>query len=207
MIAKLRGLLDQMGEGWAVIDCTGVGYMVHCSTRTLNTLPTVGEAATLWVHTEMREDAIHLYGFAEPRERDWFRLLLKVQGVGARVALSILSVLSPDEVATAILAQDKGPITRADGVGPKLAGRIVSELKDRAGSLGGPAAAVPGHAAASGPAKGGPSDATADAVSALVNLGFRQAEAFTAVSAALRELGGTAAVEDLVRVGLRELSQ
>lgn len=207
MIAKLRGLLDQTGEGWAVIDCTGVGYMVHCSARTLNTLPPVGEPATLWVHTEMREDAIHLYGFAESRERDWFRLLLKVQGVGARVALSILSVLSPDEVANAILAQDKGPITRADGVGPKLAGRIVSELKDRAGSLGGPSAAAVGRAAASGPAKGSAADATADAVSALVNLGFRQAEAFTAVSTALRELGSAAAVEDLVRVGLRDLSQ
>jgi len=143
MIGKLSGLVDSAGADWAIVDVSGVGYVVHCSGRGFAALPGQGEPVSLWIETHVREDHIHLYGFPEAAERDWFRLLSTVQGVGARVALAILSVLAPDDLIQAIAAQDQRAVARANGVGPKLAGRIVTELKDKAGQFAlGPAAAL-----------------------------------------------------------------
>lgn len=198
MIAHLKGRLEATGIDHAVIDVNGVGYLVGASTRTLAALGAVGDLVT--VHTEMlvAEDFIRLMGFAQADERDWFRLLTGVQGVGGRVALAILSVLSPEELQTAVARQDKAMVTRANGVGPKLAERIVRELKDKAGgvALGG----APGTAA---PATG----ASADAVSALQNLGFKPAEAASAVKAAEDELGAGATLDTLVRLALRKAAK
>jgi len=201
MIAKLSGIVDQVSPEGAVIDVGGVGYLAFCSTRTLGQLPAPGAPARLLVETHVREDHIHLYGFIDTAERDWFRLLTTVQGVGARLALAILSVLNPDALALAIFAQDKASLARADGVGAKLAARTVNELRDKVGGLAvAPAAAeAPINAGAAGPAS--------DAVSALVNLGYRRAEAFAAVAAAARRLGDGAAADALIRAGLQELAQ
>ncbi|MFQ5954364.1 MAG: Holliday junction branch migration protein RuvA [Kiloniellales bacterium] len=202
MIAKLSGLIDSVGADWAVIDVSGVGYLMFCSSRTLSRLPDEGKPASLFVETHVREDHIHLYGFVDPVERDWFRLLTTVQGVGARVALAVLSVLGPDQLLLAIVAQDKGLLSRADGVGAKLAGRIVAELKDQAGGL------ALGPAAAAGSANGvADTGAGSDAISALVNLGYRQAEAYGAVAQATQRLGSDATVESLIRAGLKELAR
>jgi holliday junction DNA helicase RuvA len=197
MIAKLTGLLDSAGGDSAVVDVGGVGYLVFCSSRTLGKLPTKGGPVSLLVETHVREDHIHLYGFADVAEREWFRLLTTVQGVGARLGLAILSALSTDDLARAIASADKVSLSRASGVGPKLALRIALELKDKVGALAlGPASAILPE-----------SGTAADAVSALVNLGYRRAEAFDAVAAATRRLGGAAAVDALIRAGLQELSQ
>ncbi len=207
MIAKLHGIVDSAAADRAVIDVAGVGYLVFCSARTLARLPEVGQPARLFIETHLRQDHIHLYGFVDPVERDWFRLLTTVQGVGARVALAILSVLGPDELLLAIAAQDKALVSRADGVGPKLAGRVVAELKDKAGGLAlGPA--VGADAARAGGMIDAVSGGSAtDAVSALVNLGFRQAEAYGAIAQVRRRLGTEASVESLIRGGLRELGR
>jgi Holliday junction DNA helicase RuvA len=197
VIAKLTGLVDSAAEDAAVVDVGGVGYLVFCSARTLGRLPAKGGPVSLLIETHVREDHIHLYGFAESGERDWFRLLTTVQGVGARLALAILGVLGPDELVRAIAAADKASLARAPGVGPKLAGRIAAELKDKVGSI------ALGPAAVSLPEQG----VEADAVSALVNLGYRRAEAFSAVASASRRLGAGAAVDALVVAGLKELSQ
>ena len=206
MIAKLTGILDSAREGQAVIDVNGVGYLVFCSARTLASLPPRGQAASLAIETHVREDHIHLYGFANDAEREWFKLLTTVQGVGAKVALAILSVLSPTEVAQAIVAGDRTAVARADGVGPKLAQRVVTELKDKAGSIG-LAHGMPAATATFGkPAEGAEEDGElADAVSALVNLGYKRVEAFGAVSSASRKLGRKVAAADLIRAGLKEL--
>ena len=203
MIAKLSGVLDSTGTDWAVVDVAGVGYLLFCSSRTLAALPGKGKTVSLQVETHVREDRIHLYGFADAAEREWFRLLTTVQGVGSRVALAVQSVLSPTDLMQAILAQDRTALTRASGVGPKLAGRIVAELKDKVGgiSLSVPSAALAGAAAATEAA--GP---LADAVSALVNLGYRRTEAFGAVAHAAQSLGPEAGIEALIRAGLKELS-
>jgi Holliday junction DNA helicase RuvA len=203
MIGKLTGQVDSAGEDWALIDVAGVGYHVFCSRRSLERLPPGSGPVALLVETHVREDHIHLYGFVEQAERDWFRLLCTVQGVGARMALAILSVLSPQELIQAIAAQDKAQLTRAGGVGPKLAGRIVAELKDKVGKLAlGPAAiAVPVNGAG-----GGLERAAEDAVSALVNLGYGRSEAFGAVVQASRALGEGAPLEALITAGLKELS-
>jgi len=204
MIAKLTGILDHVGAEGAVIDVGGVGYLTFCSTRTLGQLPSPGGAARLLIETHVREDHIHLYGFVDAAERDWFRLLTTVQGVGARLALAILSAVAPDGLTLAIVAQDKATLARADGVGPKLAARIVNELRDKVGGLA--LAATNGAApAVSSPA--GEPGVTGDAVSALVNLGYRRAEAFGAVAAASRRLGGDAPVDALIRAGLQELAR
>ncbi len=206
MIAKLTGILDSAREGQAVIDVNGVGYLVFCSARTLASLPPRGQAASLAIETHVREDHIHLYGFANDAEREWFKLLTTVQGVGAKVGLAILSVLSPTEIAQAIVAGDRTAVARADGVGPKLAQRVVTELKDKAGSIG-LAHGMPVATATFGkPAEGAEEDAElADAVSALVNLGYKRVEAFGAVSSASRKLGRKVAAADLIRAGLKEL--
>jgi holliday junction DNA helicase RuvA len=202
MIAKLTGILDSISADGTVIDVGGVGYLCFCSGRTLGQLPPAGGPARLLVETHVREDHIHLYGFIDAAEREWFRLLTTVQGVGAKVTLAILSAVAPNDLTLAIVSQDRTTLSRADGVGPKLAARIVNELKDKVGGL----ALVATNAAAPAPAAAdaGP---TGDAVSALVNLGYRRAEAFGAVAAASRRLGDGAAVDALIRAGLQELAQ
>ncbi|MFQ5775229.1 MAG: Holliday junction branch migration protein RuvA [Kiloniellaceae bacterium] len=205
MLGKLTGSVDSAGEDWLVVDVSGVGYLVFCSGRTLANLPGAGEPIRLLIETHVRQDHIHLYGFVEPAERDWFRLLSTVQGVGARMALAILSVLSPTQLIQAIAAQDKAALTQASGVGPKLAGRIVAELKDKAGrSVLGEAASLAGDGAARArPALDGVAE---DAVSALVNLGYGRGEAFGAVAQATRALGAGAPLEAVIKAGLKELA-
>lgn len=212
MIAKLRGLLDAVTAEGAVIDVGGVGYLVFCSRRTQGQLGPAGSPCTLLIDTHVREDHIHLYGFLEAGERDWFRLLLTVQGVGGRVALALLGTLSPDQLATAIAAQDKAPLTRADGVGPKLAGRIVAELRDKAGTIAlGPAALTPLPAAGAPTPAAKPEDGAAqlqaDAVSALVNLGYGRADAFAAVATAQRALPEGGGLDRLIPAALKELAR
>ena len=197
MIARLTGILVETSADSAVIDVGGVGYLVGASTKTLAALGPVGEAATLFTEMLVAEDFIRLVGFARPDERDWFRLLTGVQGVGARVALAILSVLDPADLTRAIAAQDKASIGRANGVGPKLAERIVRELKDKAGGV------IPGGVTPVTAASG----AASDAVSALLNLGFRPAEANSAVGAAEEELGAGASLDALVRLALRKAAK
>ena len=205
MIGKLTGLVDSSGQDWVIVDVSGVGYLVHCSNRTLANLPGAGESVSLLIETHVREDHIHLYGFLQAAEQDWFGLLSTVQGVGVKVALAILSVLPPSELIQAIAAQDKSALTRANGVGPKLAGRIVAELKDKAGKLAlGPAAALAGGTAAA--ARGGAPVLSEDAISVLVNLGYQRGEAFGAVAQATRELGADAPLEAVIKAGLKELS-
>ncbi len=206
MIAHLRGRLVETDSDIAVIDVGGVGYLVFCSARTLRALPATGEATELRIETHVREDHIHLYGFVDEAERAWFRLLLTVQGVGARMALAVLSVLSPDEISTAIAAQDNAALRQVSGVGPKVAGRIVSELKDKAEAhaLG---SVTPLRRAVREPdAPSQPPAATAEAVSALVNLGYGRGEAFSAVATAARDLGTSDDLPSLIRHGLKELS-
>src|SRR5206468_10886066 len=200
---KLKGIVDSVDSDGAVVDVGGVGYLVSASSRTLRDL-VVGEAATMLVETIVREDAIALYGFLETAERDWFRILTTVQGVGARVALSILSTLAPDEIARAIAAQDRTSLSRAPGVGPKLAARLATELKDKAAAFG--VAPMPSRAADSVAAASG-GTVNEDAVSALVNLGYRRVEAFGAVARVTQRLGANAQLDAVIRAGLQELAR
>ncbi|WIM13460.1 Holliday junction branch migration protein RuvA [Enhydrobacter sp.] len=204
MIAKLKGTVDSIGEESAVIDVNGVGYLVSASARTLRDL-VAGGSASLLVETIVREDAIALYGFLETAERDWFRILTTVQGVGARVALSILSTLSPQEIARAIAAQDRASLSRAPGVGPRLAARLATELKDKAAAFGVAPAAPQAGGTAPVPAATG--SVNEDAVSALVNLGYRRVEAFGAVARATQRLGTDAKLDAVIRAGLQELAR
>ncbi len=200
MISKLTGILDSQAEDWAVVDVNGVGYLVSCSSRTLAEMPPVGRNVRVFVETQMSDDAIRLYGFIDDEERRSFRLLRTVQGVGARVALALLSVLSPVALAQAIAAEDRAALGQASGVGPRLATRVIAELKDKVVALpagvGGPA----GNVAPADPE-------TADAVSALVNLGYRPSEAHGAVASARRQLGPDAVLESVIREGLKELTR
>jgi len=202
MIAHLKGRIEDIGDGFAVIDVNGVGYLIFCSSRTLDRF-VIGEAATVHVETHVREDHFHLYGFVDGGERAWFKLLTTVQGVGAKVALALLSVLSADELTHAIAAQDKAQVGRANGVGPKLASRIVLELKDKVAkmalsSVSTTSASTPINSATSSPA-------TSDAVSALVNLGYSPSDALTAVSHAANKAGEGADVGALIKGALAEL--
>jgi Holliday junction DNA helicase RuvA len=203
MIAHLKGQLSATGIDHAVIDVGGVGYLVGMSSRSLSALGPAGEAVT--VHTEMLvgEDFIRLVGFASEAERDWFRLLTGVQGVGARVALAILSALEPADLHRAIAAQDKAMVARANGVGPKLAERIVRELKDKTGTIATGPLAIGGGTVVAAPDGG----AAADAMSALANLGFKPFEASTAVAAAQADLGEDASLDALVRLALRKAAK
>lgn len=205
MIGKLKGLVDSFGDDWVLIDCGGVCYEVHCSTRTLQSLPRVGEAAVVFIETILREDLIRLFGFASEAEKSWFLLLTTVQGVGARVALAILSVLSPAELSSAIALQDKAMVGRANGVGPKLAVRIVTELKGKVPAIGAIDAGTLGLQTALG--EGIAKSNVADAVSALTNLGYSSAQASAALARVVAKEGEDAATEKLIRLGLRELSQ
>ncbi len=204
MIAKLKGRVDERNKDNCVVDVNGVGYLVRASSRTLAALPGAGEPCVLHIETSIREDAFELFGFLVPDERDCYRLLTSVQGVGPKAALALLSALAPGEIAAAILAEDKSTLTRADGVGPKLAQRIASELKDKVAALGlAVAAGKAGGIAVAGAAPAG--GAAADAVSALVNLGYKRAEAVAAVNKAVKKLGEGARVEALIPAGLSEL--
>lgn len=199
MIAKLTGRLDSSGAGHAVIDVGGVGYLVEASARTLDTLGPVGGDVT--IHTEMLvgEDFLRLLGFAKAEERDWFRLLTSVQGVGAKVALAILSALEIGDLQRALASSDSAMIARANGVGPKLAQRITHELKDKAGALGGIAGSGPALSATGGP--------IGDAIAALTGLGFKPGEASVAVAAASEELGAGASLDGLVRMALKKAAK
>jgi holliday junction DNA helicase RuvA len=200
MIASLSGVVEQVAADSVVVDVGGVGYLVFASARTLGRLPARGEPVRLLVETHVREDHIHLYGFADEAERGWFRLLMTVQGVGARIAMAILSALGPDALTTAVMAQDQAALTRADGVGKKLGQRIVIELRDKVGGVAlGPA--VSGDKPAAGVGIAG------DAVSALVNLGYPRTDAFAAVTQATRALGGEARFDALFRASLKELAR
>lgn len=204
MIGKLKGMIDSFGEDQALIDVGGVCYQIFCSSRTLQQLPRVGEQAVVFVETIVREDLIRLYGFAGEAEKSWFNILMTVQGVGARVALSILSVLTPSELSSAIALGDKAMIGRANGVGPKLALRVVTELKGKVPALSGLDAGVLGLQAALG--EGIARGNVVDAVSALTNLGYGSAQASAAVARVIGKEGEGTATETLIRLGLRELS-
>ena len=200
MIAQLTGLASAIEADRCIIDVNGVGYLVFASTRTLEQLAAAPGAVRALIETQVREDAISLYGFAESAERDWFRLLTTVQGVGAKVALSILSALSPRDLIAAIQAGDRGSLTRASGVGPKLAIRLLTELREKAGAMpAGPGFSPVLPAPPQGPA--------ADAVSALINLGYRRPEAQAALDRVTARLGEAEPVERLIRAGLRELAR
>jgi Holliday junction DNA helicase RuvA len=205
VIGKLKGLIDSYGDDFVIVDVGGVGYVVHCSTRTLQHLPSIGEAATLSIETHVREDMIRLFGFRSDQEREWFRLLQSVQGVGAKVALGILSVLDPGTLATAIATGDKASVARGPGVGPKLAARIVAELKDKAPAFGHVDPALI-RLSDSLEDRNAPAPVS-DAVSALVNLGYPQIQASAAVAAALKQAGDDAEAKTLIRLGLRELAR
>jgi len=205
MIAKLKGIIDSYGEDFVIVDVNGVGYLVHCSARTLQALPAQGELVTLAIETHVREDQIRLFGFQSDVEREWFRLLQTVQGVGTKVALSVLSTLKPADLANAVALRDKATVARTPGVGPKVAERIVTELKDKAPAF---ASVDPAVIRLSGAVeeKRAPQP-VADAVSALVNLGYGQPQAAAAVAAAARNAGEGADAARLIRLGLKELSR
>ncbi|MGE5366090.1 MAG: Holliday junction branch migration protein RuvA [Betaproteobacteria bacterium] len=205
MIGKLKGLIESYGQDSVIVDVNGVGYEVHCSARTLQELPGLGQPATLSIETHVREDQIRLFGFVTEIEREWFRLLQTVQGVGAKVALSVLGTLKPSELASAVAMRDKAMVARAPGVGPKVAERIVTELKDKAPAY---TNVDPALVRLSGALddKRAPAPVT-DAVSALVNLGYAQAQAAAAIAAAARSAGEGAEATTLIRLGLRELAK
>ncbi len=205
MIGKLKGVVDSHGEDFVILDVHGVGYVVHCSARTLQGLPPTGEAAALAIETQVREDSIRLFGFASEAERDWFRLLQSVQGVGAKVALAVQSILGPNELAVAIASQDRPAFARAPGVGPKLAARIVAELKDKAPVFG-VGEAFSTRAAGQSADQAAPG-AAASAVSALTNIGFGRSEAALAVAASIKALGDTATESAVIKRSLQELKQ
>jgi holliday junction DNA helicase RuvA len=205
MIGKLKGVIDSYGENSVIVDVNGVGYEVHCSARTMQELPGIGQPAALSIETHVREDQIRLFGFVTEIEREWFRLLQTVQGVGVKVALAVLGTLKPAELASAIAMRDKAMVARTPGVGPKVAERIVTELKDKAPAY---TNIDPALVRLSGAVdeKRAPAPVT-DAVSALVNLGYAQAQAAAAIAAASRSAGEGAEATTLIRLGLRELAK
>ena len=205
MIGRLKGIIDFYGEDFIIVDVQGVGYVVFCSSRTLQALPAVGETTTLWIETQVREDAIRMFGFRTEAEQNWFRLLQSVQGVGAKVALALQTLFDPGALATAIATGDKAQIARANGVGPKLAQRICVELKDKApafGSIDPALMQLSGAIEAKAVAR-----PVSDAISALTNLGYPQAQAQAAIAAAITALGDGAETGQLIRQGLKELAK
>lgn len=204
MIGKLKGTIDEIGDDYVLVDVHGVCYVAYCSARTLSKLGSAGEACVLFIETYVREDQLKLFGFQTQLEREWFNLLQSVQGVGAKVALAVLSTLTPPELANAIALQDKTTVSRAQGVGPKVAIRIVTELKNKAPAFAGDAINIGlkqeiGEGVAAAP--------VADAVSALTNLGYSRDQAANAVAAAMKTAGEDADSAKLIRLGLRELSR
>ena len=205
MIGKLKGIVDSYGEDYVILDVGGVGYQVHCSARTLQELPGTGQPAMLAIETHVREDQIRLFGFLTDTEREWFRLLQTVQGVGAKVALAVLGTLKPAELASAIALRDKASVQRTPGVGPKVAERIVVELRDKAPAYANVDPAVV-HLSGAVEEKRAPRPVS-DAVSALVNLGYGQPQAAAAIAAATRSAGDDADAATLIRQGLKALSK
>jgi Holliday junction DNA helicase RuvA len=205
MIGKLKGIIDGFGEDFVIVDVGGVGYVAHCSARTLQALPATGEPVVLSIETHVREDQIRLFGFLSDLEREWFRLLQTVQGVGTKVALSVLGTLKPADLANAVAMRDKAAIARSPGVGPKVAERIVTELKDKAPAYTNVDPALVRLAGAV-EEKRAPQPVL-DAISALVNLGYGQPQAAAAVAAANRTAGEGADAADLIRRGLKELAK
>jgi holliday junction DNA helicase RuvA len=205
MIGKLKGLIDSYGDDHVIVDVQGVGYVAFCSGRTLQALPSPGEAATLWIETYVREDQIRLFGFASEQDREWFRILLNVQGVGTKVALALLSTFKAGELASAIALKDVAAITRTPGVGKKLAERIVLDLKDKAPAFG---SVDPAVIKLQGEVEDrrAPQPAV-DAISALVNLGYPQVQASAAVAAAMKAAGEAPKTEALIRLALREMTR
>jgi holliday junction DNA helicase RuvA len=205
MIGKLKGVIESYGENSVIVDVAGVGYEVYCSARTLQELPGIGQPATLSIETHVREDQIRLFGFLTELEREWFRLLQTVQGVGVKVALAVLGTLKPAELASAIAMRDKATVARTPGVGAKVAERIVTELKDKAPAY---TNIDPALVRLSGAFEDKRAPApVSDAVSALVNLGYAQAQAAAAIAAAARSAGEGAEATTLIRLGLRELAK
>ncbi len=204
MIGKLKGVIDSYGEDHVILDVQGVGYQVFCPSRILQGLPRTGEASSLHIETIVREDMIRLYGFADEAEREWFRLLMTVQGVGAKVALGILGIMKAGEISSAIALGDKAAITRAPGVGKRVAERVMSELKDKTPAIAGidTDALATVQSAAEAPAK----SAVSEAVSALTNLGYGQPQANAAVAKVFKSAGEGASTETLIRLGLKELA-
>ncbi|MGM4982160.1 MULTISPECIES: Holliday junction branch migration protein RuvA [Rhizobium] len=204
MIGKLKGTIEELGEDYVLVDVHGVCYVAYCSGRTLSKLGSVGEACILFIETYVREDQIRLFGFTTALEREWFNILQTVQGVGAKVALALLSTLTPAELANAIALQDRAAVSRAPGVGPKVAVRIMTELKNKAPAFAGEAANIGlkqelGEGVAAAP--------VADAVSALTNLGYSRDQAANAVAAAMKLAGEGADSAKLIRFGLKELAR
>ncbi|WP_434711380.1 Holliday junction branch migration protein RuvA [Rhizobium sp. YTUHZ045] len=204
MIGKLKGTIDEIGEDYVLVDVHGVCYVAYCSARTLSKLGSAGEACVLFIETYVREDQLKLFGFMTALEREWFNLLQSVQGVGAKVALAVLSTLTPSELANAIALQDRAAVSRAPGVGPKVAMRLVTELKNRAPAYAGEAINIAlkqelGEGVAAAP--------VADAVSALTNLGYSRDQAANAVASALKTAGEGADSAKLIRLGLKELAR
>lgn len=205
MIGKLKGTIEEIGEDYVLIDVHGVCYVAFCSARTLSRVGSAGEAIVLFIETYVREDQLKLFGFLSALEREWFRLLQIVQGVGSKVALAVLSTLTPGELANAIALQDKTMISRAPGVGPKVAIRILTELKNKAPAFAGEASATIGLKQELG--EGVASGPVTDAVSALTNLGYSRDQAANAVAAALKNAGDDADSSKLIRLGLKELAR
>lgn len=206
MIGKLKGRIEHLDEDSIILDVGGVGYVVYLSSRTLSSIGNVGEAASLLIDTNVREDHIHLYGFATAEEQQWFRLLCTVQGVGAKMGLAILGAFSPADIQQAIAAKDTKMLTRASGVGPKLAERLVTELKNKVGKLATSAFTIAPTATTKGAKVSAPANENDAAISALVNLGYGRSEAFAAISL-VRQKNPEAAVEDLIKGGLQELAR
>ncbi|NCT41612.1 MAG: Holliday junction branch migration protein RuvA [Alphaproteobacteria bacterium] len=205
MIAKLTGIIDTLAQGYLILDVNGVGYLVQASNRTLSRIGRKGDPASLLIETVIREDAFTLFGFADKAEQEWFKLLTSVQGVGAKAGLAILSVNTPDKIALAIVAQDKAAIRAADGVGPKLATRILTELKDKAGNIDlGASSQSASYSEIASDAPQTDNQIDSDAISALVNLGYARSDAFTAVTKAKAEANDN--LQDLIRLALKELS-
>jgi Holliday junction DNA helicase RuvA len=215
MIAKLTGIIDSIGEDWVVIDVNGVGYLVFCSSKTLAKLPSVGMDAKLYIETHVREDHIHLYGFASSMEKHWFSVLTTVQGVGAKVGLAILSAIDADDITNAIMAGDKTAFTRANGVGPKVATRIITELQDKIGkmSFDGVALDEPKSkasskaSASSAPSAASSGDVAKEALSALVNLGYPKMEAFGVINKVIISLGSDATTQAVISASLKEMGK
>ncbi len=200
MIARLKGRIEDITADHCIVDVNGVGYLVHASTRSLSQFP-MGEAVTVLVEMQVREDAITLFGFADTAERDWFRLLMTVQGVGAKVALSILSTLGPSDLVSALSHADAGILERPAGVGKKLAARLITELRDKVGKMpSGNGVVLPPLTLPAGSVSG-------DALSALMNLGYRRPEAEAAVDRAMKRIGDDASIDQLIREGLKELAR
>lgn len=204
MIGKLTGRIDSVSGNQMILDVGGVGYLMACSAHTLRLAGAVGDTAMLWVEMQVREDALNLFGFAETAERDWFRLLISVQGVGAKSALSILGIFSPERLAQVLASGDKAALTSADGVGPKLAARLITELKDKVAHIALPASSKTTATAANLLPHNNRTD---DALSALLNLGYRRMEAFAAIAAASAKLGEDAPLDALIRTALGHLSR